>query len=364
MKVIEVESSFGLGGGQRVVESLSLGMHSRGIEVGVVSLFDNHSVITDNIEAAGIPIKYMGKKRGLDLSMIGRLENYFRTEMPDVVHTHLHTAKYAITAAKRAGVPVAVHTVHNIANKELSFGDRIIQGSFYKHHDAIPVAISPIVQRSVSNLYNLKLDAIPLIYNGVDRRLPKNCIKDQSHFEVVHIGRYEDQKNHGLLVRGFAKFCKNAPDAHLTLLGDGPRFKEIENLIAELHMGDHITQRGSVDNVMGYLAVADIFVLPSRFEGLPISLIEAFIAGVPSVCTSVGGIPDVLIDGVNGLLCSQSEDDFCSKMELLYRDAALRRKLANGSSESAAKYSCSSMTDGYIDLFNTALDVTRRQNVK
>ena len=355
MKVIEVESSFGLGGGQRVVESISVGMRSMGVDVGVVSLFDNHTVITDNIEAAGIHIEYMGKTRGLDVSMIGKLREYFLAERPDVVHTHLHTAKYAITAAKQAGIPAIVHTVHNVADKELPPFDRVIQKSFYRRHVAVPVAISPIVRNSVSNLYGIPVDKIPMIYNGVDRKVPASS-KEPGCFEVVHIGRYEDQKNHDLLVRGFCKFCSQAPNAHLTLLGDGPRFNEVKGLIAELGMGGRITQEGSVDDVMGYLASADLFVLPSKFEGLPISLIEAFIAGVPSVCTAVGGIPDVLEDNVNGLLCSQTEDDFCSKMSRLYRDPGLMSRLAAGSKASADKYSCEAMTKAYLVLFKSLID--------
>ena len=358
MKVIEVESSFGLGGGQRVIESLVLGMVALGIDVKVVSLFDNHTAITNNIEACGIHIEYMGKRRGIDVSMIGKLRDYFSAEKPDVVHTHLHTAKYAITAAKQVGVPVVVHTVHNIANKEFPLIDRLIQKSFYKHRYAIPVAISPTVRQSVSDLYGVALDDIPLIYNGVDRQIPC-CAKESDHFEVVHIGRYEDQKNHDLLVRGFCKFCDNAPDARLTLLGDGPRFDEIKGLIAELGIGDRIVQRGNVDNVMGYLASADLFVLPSRFEGLPISLIEAFIAGVPSVCTAVGGVPDILDDGVNGLICAQDEDDFCAKMSRLYRDPGLRRRLAVGSRVCAVKYSRETMTMAYVALFKAAFEAGR-----
>lgn len=359
MKVIEVESSFGLGGGQRVVESISLGMHSIGIDVSVVSLFDNHTVITDNIEAAGIHIEYMSKSRGFDFSMIGKLKKYFLEKRPDVVHTHLHTAKYAITAARQVNVPVVVHTVHNVANKELPPLDRVIQKSFYRRHAAIPVAISPIVRKSISDLYGIPLNEIPMIYNGVDRKVPGPS-KVPGRFEVVHIGRYEDQKNHELLVRGFCKFCRQAPDAHLTLLGDGPRFNEVKALISKLGMEGNITQEGSVDDVMGYLASADLFVLPSKFEGLPISLIEAFIAGVPSICTAVGGVPDVLEDGVNGLLCSQTEDDFCSKMSSLYRDPDLMARLAAGSKASAAKYSCKTMTTAYAALFETLIDGGRR----
>lgn len=355
MKVIEVESSFGLGGGQRVVESISVGLHSIGVDVSVVSLFNNHSVITDNIEAAGIHVEYMGKSRGLDASMIGKLKNYFLSERPDVVHTHLHTAKYAITAARQANVPVVVHTVHNVADKELPLLDRVIQKSFYRRHAAVPVAISPIVRKSVSDLYGMPINEIPMIYNGVDRKVPKST-KEPGRFEVVHIGRYEDQKNHDLLVRGFCKFCRQAPDAHLTLLGDGPRFAEIKNLITELGMKGRITQEGSVDDVMGYLASADLFVLPSKFEGLPISLIEAFIAGVPSVCTAVGGVPDVLEDGVNGLLCAQTENDFCSKMSRLYCDPELMARLAAGSKASASRYSCEAMTEAYVALFETLID--------
>ena len=111
MKILQVIPYFCFGGAEVMCESLTYALGREGHSVSVVCLYDWHTPISERMEAAGVRIQYLDKKLGLDLSMIPKLAKIMRREQPDVVHSHLDTIKYAVAAAKLAGIRRCVHTV-------------------------------------------------------------------------------------------------------------------------------------------------------------------------------------------------------------------------------------------------------------
>ena len=124
--------------------------------------------------AAGISIRYLGKKPGLDLSIKGKLKKIFKEERTDAVHVHLNAIKYAAPAAKAARVGRCVYTVHNVADKDASGFSRKLNAYFFKHSMATPVALTSTVKESITDVYGICPCKIPVVFNGID--LAK-CIK-------------------------------------------------------------------------------------------------------------------------------------------------------------------------------------------
>ena len=118
MKILQVIPYFCFGGAETMCENLTYALRDLGHDVMVVSLYDDQTPIACRMEAAGIRIRYLDKKLGLDLSMVPKLITIMKQERPDVVHTHLDVIKYAAMAAKLSGVSRSVHTVHSVAHKE------------------------------------------------------------------------------------------------------------------------------------------------------------------------------------------------------------------------------------------------------
>ena len=118
MKILQVIPYFCFGGAETMCENLTYALAKLGHQVCVVSLYDQHTPISGRMEEAGIRILYLDKKLGLDISMVPKLVRIMKAEKPDVVHTHLDVIKYAVAAAKLAGVKKCIHTVHNVADKE------------------------------------------------------------------------------------------------------------------------------------------------------------------------------------------------------------------------------------------------------
>lgn len=354
MKIIQVLPYFCFGGAETMCENLTYALRTLGHEVTVVSLYNEHTPISQRMEAAGVSIRYLDKKLGLDLSMIPKLTAIFREEKPDVVHTHLDVIKYAVPAAKLAGVRRCVHTVHSVAHKEAEGRLQKLSNRFFYHSGwSVPVALSREVQQTILELYGLPEGAVPVVMNGIDLSLcvPKKDYAMADPWSFVHVGRLDTPKNQERLLRAFRKVLDAHPRARLTLVGDGDLRTRLEALTAELDLGDAVIFAGMQENVRPFLAEADIFVLPSDYEGIPMTIIEAMGTGLPIVATAVGGVPDMLEDQQSGLLVpcdTQAVADACAR---LAEDQTLREKLGRAALADSVRFSAQTMAKAYLDIY-------------
>lgn len=356
MKILQIQPSFGLlAGAERMGEALVLALHRLGHQVVVVSLFDERSVITEGLEAEGIKVIYLGKKPGLDLSMFGKLIRVFRQEQPDVIHTHRYICEYVTPAAIIAKVRARVHTVHNVAEKERMH--KKLQRFFYHHCGVIPVALSPVVKDSVLEFYRLPEDRVPMIYNGVAvETIPsKTDYRKQGTLRFIHVGRFFPQKNHDNIVEAFARLHRVYPDTSLTLVGTGDLRDWVRDRVRELELDEAVCLPGQLDDVVSQYCQHDVFLLPSRYEGLPIALIEAMGAGMPVVVTPVGGVADMISHEKNGLLCTTEADSIFEAMERMYLDGDLRQRLGQQALVDSERFSSRQMATAYLQVYEQAI---------
>lgn len=353
MKVIQVIPNLNLAGAERMCEALTLELINKGIEVKIVSLFSYNTPITQELIHAGVEIIFLDKKRGMDLSIIKKLKKIFEQEKPDVVHSHLNAQKYAMIAAKQAAVPICVHTVHNVAEKELSTLDRLLAKKFYKKYQVIPVALSELIQRTIINVYGVSFDSIPVILNGINL---SNCIRKDNYaigqtIKILHIGRFAEQKNHKGLIDAFKIFHAIKPNSVLELIGNGNTFDEIQKYVSDQNLGSAVSFLGLKTNVYQYINEADIFILPSLYEGIPITLIEAMGTGVPILATDVGGIPNMLSNNESAILTSVDSQEIANNLVRLSEDIQLRKQLGQNALARSQEFSSEEMARQYIKLY-------------
>lgn len=355
MKILQIMPNFRLAGAERMVESLILELKQLGCDVAAVSLYDERSAITDNLEAQGINIYYLGKKRGPDISIPGKLLQVFRKERPDVVHTHLSVCKYVIPAAVLAKIPGRIHTVHNVAEKERV--PKRLQYFFYHFCHVLPVGLSPLVTRSVQQLYKLPPHHVPTIYNGI--QLAKTVQKTTYHtgdtFHFLHVGRFAEQKNHAGIIKAFAAFHRKYPNADLTFVGSGELFEQVQEQIRTLGMEDVIKTPGQINNIIALYSHYDAFLLPSHYEGMPITLIEAMSSGMPIIASEVGGIPDMLRHQDSGILCTAESESIAQAMEQLYVNEALRQRIGQRALADSSRFSAQYMAEAYLEVYRKNL---------
>lgn len=350
MKILQVIPYFCFGGAEIMCENLTYALRNLGHAVTVVSLYPEHTPISERMEAAGIRILYLDKKLGLDVSMVSKLVRIMKQVRPDVVHTHLDVIKYAAAAAKLANVKRCIHTVHSVADKEAEGRiQKIINKTYFRLGWSVPIALSPEVQASIAGFYGLDLQKIPVIYNGIDlsKCIPKEEYGAKDTVTLLHVGRFDVPKNHAGLLQAFQKLHAAHPQCRLHLVGDGSLRKDMEALARELGVSDWVRFFGMQADVHPYLHEADIFVLPSLYEGNPMTIIEAMGTGLPIVATAVGGIPDMLENGVNALLVPCNPDAVCKACESLLGDEKLRMRLGRQAETDSARFSAAYMAAQY-----------------
>ncbi len=354
MKILQVIPYFCFGGAEIMCENLTYALQNLGHEVCVVSLYDERTPISERMKQAGIRILYLDKKRGPDISMVPKLARVMKREKPDAVHTHLDVIKYAAAAAKLAGVKTCVHTVHSVADKEAEGPvQKLINQTYFRLGWSTPVALSPEVQTSVAGFYGISRQNIPVIYNGIDL---SKCIEKDSYaagdtVTLLHVGRFDVPKNHAGLLKAFQRLHAACPQCRLQLVGDGDLRGAMEDLARELEITDFVRFFGMQADVYPYLHQADIFVLPSIYEGNPMTILEAMGTGLPIVATAVGGIPDMLQNGRNALLVSCETDAVCEACQTLIADEGLRMRLGQQAKLDSSRFSSQYMAQRYCECY-------------
>lgn len=353
MKIMQFMPEFGLAGAEIMCENLTYSLIKRGHEVLVVSLYTYHSVITDRLEKNGVKVIYLDKKPGIDFSLLKKIRNLIIREMPiGVIHTHRYLLKYVMTACWGIDIKV-VHTLHSIAKKENNKLDRKLNSFYFHQNNVKPVALSEEVKNTVIEEYKLNSYDVPIVYNGVplERCIPKDGYMIGNSFNIIHIGRFCQVKNHKSLVNSIVSLHSKYPQVLLHLYGDGELKQNVLEQINNSNASEYIIYHGLTDNPYPYLHNADLFVLPSLYEGMPMTIIEAMGTALPIVASRVGGIPDMIEDEKEGLLCTPDSDDIERCIDIIINDDNLRASLGKAALASAYKFSSEKMAEDYEKIY-------------
>lgn len=355
MKILIVLPQLRTGGGQKLALDEAIGLMRLGTDVTILSLYPREdTVFTRLAEDAGISLIFLEKQAKKSLKLFGEVKKVVKALAPDVIHTHLMALPYVLPAA-RATRARCFHTVHNIAEREATGMMRNFERWAYRHLHFTPIAISPYCRKTVAELYRIPEEKIPTVVNGIDTARFKVTIpyahRAASPFTVVSTGRMEEQKRQDLMLDAFAEFHKQYPDSRLCLLGDGPLRPMLEAQIESLGLWDAVELPGIVSNVEEYLSRANLFLLTSDFEGLPLSVLEAMACGLPVVATKAGGTVDI-VPPETGILTEMGDREALTHaLCKLAGDPSLCAAMSIAAATEAKRYDISVCVKGYADLF-------------
>jgi glycosyltransferase involved in cell wall biosynthesis len=292
--------------------------------------------LEQEIRDMGVPVTVLGRRGKVDLGFIFRIARWFRQERVDVVHTHLFTAdSFGRVAARLAGVRAVFSTAHNTV---------VCEGKTRKAvHRALSwistrvIACSEEVGRVMREEDHLRASRLVVISNGinVDRLAGARGEGVRAEFSVPEkelligvIGRLHPAKGHSDLFAALARLRKDGLKPTCLVIGSGNSRDELEAESKKLGLTDQVVFTGQRSDVPRLLAGLDILAMPSRWEGLPIALLEAMAMSRPIVATRVSGIPDVIHDGDSGLLVPPSAPEALAEaLRRLLTDPALRERL-------------------------------------
>ncbi len=376
MRILQVLPSLGVGGAERMVSHLSLYIKENSPhEVRVVSLYDRcGSDIETSLEAGGVPIYFLGKQPGVDWRIFGKLSKVMRDYQPHVVHTHLYLLRYLILELLKNNRRRWLHTVHNVTAKETDRVGLTLNRWLYKRR-VTPVAISGGLGRHLADYYHL--NAVATIPNGIPvRRYALDATARQlwrqtngfkkTQLLLTCVARFSEQKNHMGLLESFALASRQMPAMHLLLVGDGELKHAIVNRITELELQGRVHLLGVRQDIPEILAASDMFVLASLWEGNPLCLMEAMAAGLPCVATGVGGVPELVQEGVTGRLIEPNDRaGFSSAILQLLDDASIRSKMGvQAKRQAQTRFDSDDMAKAYLRLYGYGMnDLITQKNI-
>lgn len=355
MKIIEIIPNIQSGGAEKFVVDLTNEFSVQGHDCTLVTLFElNSKDIFKNFVSKKVNIVSLGKRLGFDLKCLYELYRYIRSERPDVVHAHIGGITYLIIAVLFYRKCKYFATIHNDAKVEAGSGlHKVIRKFLFKNKLVVPITISDESEISFQQYYGTFGVLIP---NGCSPYKPDGIIRDDYRkgvdFLFVHVASIQPSKNQVALVKVFNKLLGNGIRARLLMIGRNANEEIFNNL--KPYFSENIIYLGEQQNPRSYIDICDAFCLSSLWEGMPISIIEAFSVGCPPIVTPVGGCVNMIQDGENGLLAEDSTEE--AYYDVLNRFIKLsdiqRMELSQKSIETYnTKYSIEKTASEYLNLF-------------
>ena len=351
IRVLQLTDSFTLGGAERIVLMLATNADRERFEV-IPCAWHCSGPIEEELKAAGIQYRVLGMKRRSVLTgplfladvrrIIVALSEILKELSIDIVHSHLtESTLLGFLAARYAGTPRVCVTVQNTVfhtqRSRLSPREWLMRSAIkgvFSRADRM-IAVSEEVARVVHLRTHIRREQIMTIPNAIDpdrfwfegdrTELRRSLGLPIDRPVAVTVGRLTRQKGYPYLQAALGLIP--AEKRPLTLfLGDGPDRHELESKAIAMGLAHDVRFLGNRSDVPALLAAADLFVLSSLWEGLPLALIEAMASGLPVVVTAVGGNLEVVEDGETGLLVPAADEHALAKAISSLVDNPLRRE--------------------------------------
>jgi glycosyltransferase involved in cell wall biosynthesis len=271
--------------------------------------------------------------------IIWKLYKYMKRQHPDIVHTFIMKPNlYGRIAAFLAKIPVIIS--NELTHKDQGptrikrLRDRMIHpinGFLNRYTDNIICLSETMKSEWVTKSTENKFAVIPPPFdiekvNSIGISKKTDSMGKDTPWVIGIVARLSEEKQHCDLLIAFRDILAVYPRSQLLVVGDGAMKKELMSLSFKMGIQDHVCFTGFQEDVFPFLNRMDLFVLPSRTEGLPMSIMEAMALGIPVVATRVGGIPNLVEDGVTGLLVKPDDPKRLGNTILSLLDSPSRMK--------------------------------------
>ena len=384
IKVLRVIARLNVGGPALHVAYLSAGLADRGYDT---------TLVAGKVGAGEESMAFVAEQRGVrietlddlhreiaplrDLRTILRLARLIRSERPTILHTHTAKAgavgRIAALLAGDARPPVIVHTFHGHVlrgyfNPALTAAFRLLEQLLARvatklvavspevRDDLVALGVAPAAKFAVVRL-GIELDE-RVDYDEEGRKATRRLLGiPPDAFVVGWIGRMTAVKRTEDIARTLQALVERGVDGYLCLVGDGPDRTRLERRMHELGVAKRCLFVGYQENVARFYDAMDVLLLTSVNEGTPVSVIEALAAGRPVVATRVGGVSDVVRDGVDGFLAEVADvESLAARLAELAGDPELRTRMGNaGRAHVVDRYAVERLVDDIDRLYRSLL---------
>ncbi len=365
--VCQVVHCLSVGGAELLVAALARSLQSD--YRFVFACLDEIGPVGYALIAEGFTVRFLERRPGVDWHCARRLREFLVEEKVELVHAHQYTPFFqaALSRGWRSGPPILFtehgrhvpdrrHLSHVVCNRILTRSADHVVGVGRAVRDAL-VANEGFSEHRVGVVYNgVKLD--PYLNAPRERRVTfRRELGLEDAFVIMQVARLNALKDHATALRTIERVAKEVPNARLVLVGEGEEREAIEAVVRERGLAHLVRFLGVRRDIPELLSAADCFLLTSISEGIPLTIIEAMASGLPVVCTSVGGIAEMIEDGRTGFLAPAGNDDELAKhLVRLARAPNLRTMLGTlGRQRAIELFGDGRMNDLYRALYEEML---------
>jgi glycosyltransferase involved in cell wall biosynthesis len=319
VRILWLSKGLGRGGAEQLLVSAAERIDRSRFQLEVAYVLPWKDALVPDFERLGVSTHCLGSSRAADVRWIPRLRSLVRQGRFDLVHTHMPLVATAARTVSRRSVRI-IHTEHNTW-EHYRFATRWGNRLTYPRNVAV-IAVSHAVATSIKRCPTVRTwPTVHVIHHGAEAPALRSLAPEarmrarlalglpQDALVVGSIGNFTPKKDHRTLLEATAKARESYGELRLVLVGSGPLEHELREIARSLGLAEWVLFAGSRDDAAQLLPAFDVFALSSRNEGLPIALLEAMAAGVPSVATSVGGVPEIITGGREGLLVPYGDAD-------------------------------------------------------
>jgi glycosyltransferase involved in cell wall biosynthesis len=356
--------SDGPGGAEMVMLRLAGGLRERGHEVVPVGPATGCGWLAEQFRQRAFEPETFLLRRPLDWQCLRGMTAMLRRRGVDVLHSHEFTMAVYGTAAARLLGRAHVITMHGNQTTTTRWRRRMLLRMAF-HMSQATIGVSADTKRHLDDQLRLDPRTVQVVPNGVPvpsgdgARVRRELGMSSDELLVLATGSLVPRKGHAVLMQALAAL-RSDQRWQLAIAGGGPERARLETLRDELGVGARVHLLGHRNDVGDLLDAADVFAMPSLWEGLPLALLEAMAAGKPVVASATSGIPEAITPDVDGVLAPPGDVSALSTaLQQLLSDGALRARLgAAAASRAARQFSIDTMTSAYERVYLDAVSGT------
>ncbi len=365
INVIHLVEELTIGGLEKILTTIVLNLNKEKYNVSVWCLREG-GFFANKLVKEGIDVKILHISTSRNPLSIYKLYKLLKSHKFDIIHTHAYSAgTIGRISAFLAGIPVIIshnHSVYDYYNKYYHFVEWLLS-----HITDKIICISDVVNRFANKTQRINAKKLITIHNGIDSEyavsekrtsgLRKELGIPVDHSVICTIAHMEEHKGIKYLIESASLLLQSRNDVSFLLVGEGALKEELKILCADLKIEKNVIFAGERSDIPEILSLTDIFVLPSLREGLGLAILEAMACGKPVIATNVGGIPEIVKDGVSGILVSPKDPEVLHSAmnELLGNREKLRKMGYNGKRVCNESFDSKTMIGKIEDLYDSLM---------
>ncbi len=369
LRILLVIKGLGRGGAERLLVDTVASGDRTAFDYEVAYVLADSDGLVPTLREGGTTVHALGATGNTDLRWMIRLRSLLDRNTVDVVHFHLpYTAalgRLVVATLPRSRRPAVVYTEHSLWNKA-SVATRLLNRAGIARdsslvavsqaaHDALPAALRGRARVIVHGIDTQGVDALLSQRASMRADVRAELGVPDGQVLVLTVANLRSEKGYDVLLDAVRLLARRDVPVHVAAVGLGPLEDELRDRRDALGIADRLQFLGQRVDVLRLLAGSDAFVLASRQEGLPVSLMEATSMGMAIVGTAVGGVPQVIADGVDGLIVPPGNPErLADALQRIVSDPDLRQRLGRAAKDKSAMFdvrAASREIEGiYLDL--------------